>query len=309
MRLNHRWSKQAIPRRREQEESGTNLTSRWVLGMRVDATSYEDASRRVVRWAQQGRSAYVCVASVHMVMEAFDSRVFQRVVNGAALVTPDGRPLVWALKSLKVKGASQVRGTDLTTRVVEQAAREGVPIGLYGGTPELLESFVRVLEARFPGVKVVCRIAPPFRPLTPEEDESVTQQIVASGARILFVGIGCPKQENWMAAHKERIPAVMLGVGAAFDFHTGRVRQAPRWMQSAGLEWVYRLAMDPRRLWKRYAKHNPRFVGLLALQLLNLRRFGGAGDRSSDWTTPSKAVQLDAVSQTRASDVRKGRTR
>lgn len=273
MRLEHRWSKQATPRRREQEETGTNLTSRWVLGMRVDATSYEDASRRVVRWAQQGRSAYVCVASVHMVMEAFDSRVFQRVVNGAALVTPDGRPLVWALKSLKAKGASQVRGTDLTTRVVEQAAREGVPIGLYGGTPELLESFVRVLEARFPGVKVVCRIAPPFRPLTPEEDESVTQQIVASGARILFVGIGCPKQENWMAAHKERIPAVMLGVGAAFDFHTGRVRQAPRWMQSAGLEWVYRLAMDPRRLWKRYAKHNPRFVGLLALQLLKIRRF------------------------------------
>jgi N-acetylglucosaminyldiphosphoundecaprenol N-acetyl-beta-D-mannosaminyltransferase len=120
---------------------------------------------------------------------------------------------------------------------------------------------------------VACKIAPPFRPLTHEEDEAVTQEIVGSGARIIFVGIGCPKQENWMVAHKGRVPAVMLGVGAAFDFHTGRVRQAPRWMQTAGLEWVFRLMSDPRRLWKRYAKHNPRFVGQFLLQLLGLRYF------------------------------------
>jgi N-acetylglucosaminyldiphosphoundecaprenol N-acetyl-beta-D-mannosaminyltransferase len=251
-----------------------NSTSRNVVSMRIDATSYEDASERVVRWAREERSAYVCVTSVHMVMEAFDSVEFQRVVNGADLATPDGRPLVWALKSLGIKGASQVRGTDLTTHVVERAARENVPIGLYGGTPELLESFVRVLEARNPGIKVVCQIAPPFRLLTPEEDEAVTREIVASGARILLVGIGCPKQENWMAAHKGRIPAVMLGVGAAFDFHTGRIRQAPRWMQVTGSEWIFRLIMDPRRLWKRYAKHNPRFVGLFLLQLLGLYRSG-----------------------------------
>jgi N-acetylglucosaminyldiphosphoundecaprenol N-acetyl-beta-D-mannosaminyltransferase len=247
-----------------------SLASRNVLDMRVDATSHEDASRRVVQWAQEERSAYVCVASVHMVMEAFDSKSFRQVVNGADLVTPDGRPLVWALQGLGARNASQVRGTDLTTHVVERAARENVPIALYGGTPEVLDEFVRVLKARYPKIQVACRIAPPFRPLTAEEDEAVTQKIVASGARILFVGIGCPKQENWMAAHKGRIPAVMLGVGAAFDFHTGQVRQAPRWMQAAGLEWVFRLAMDPRRLWKRYAKHNPRFVGLFLLQLLGL---------------------------------------
>jgi N-acetylglucosaminyldiphosphoundecaprenol N-acetyl-beta-D-mannosaminyltransferase len=252
-----------------------SLASRNVLGMRVDATSHDDASRRVVRWAHEERSAYVCVASVHMVMESFDSEAFRQTVNGADLVTPDGRPLVWALKSLGVNGASQVRGTDLTTRVVERAARENVPIGLYGGTPEVLETFVGVLRERYPEVRVVCQIAPPFRPLTPEEDESVTREIVASGARIVFVGIGCPKQEKWMLAHKGRIPAVMLGVGAAFDFHAGRVRQAPRWMQVAGLEWVFRLMMDPRRLWKRYARHNPRFVGLFLMQLLGLRRFGG----------------------------------
>lgn len=256
------------------------LSSRGVLGMRVDATSYADAARRVTRWADGRRSTYVCVASVHMVMEAFDSAPFREVVNGADLVTPDGKPLVWALKGLGVEDASQVRGTDLTSRVVERAAHERIPIGLYGGTPGLLESFVEVLRARYPGVEVACKIAPPFRPLSLEEDERVTREIVASGARILLVGIGCPKQEKWMAAHKGRIPAVMLGVGAAFDFHTGRIRQAPRWMQAAGLEWVFRLMMDPRRLWKRYAKHNPRFVALVLLQLVGLRRFPGwAGSR------------------------------
>jgi N-acetylglucosaminyldiphosphoundecaprenol N-acetyl-beta-D-mannosaminyltransferase len=252
-----------------------SLPSRRVLGMRVDATSYEDASRRVLRWAREGRSSYVCVATVHTTMEAFDSAAFRQVVNGADLVTPDGRPLVWALRGLGVRDASQVRGTDLTTHVVERAARENVPIGLYGGTPELLEVFGRVLKTHYPKIRVVCQIAPPFRPLTPEEDEVVTREIIASGARILFVGIGCPKQEKWMAAHTGRIPAVMVGVGAAFDFHTGRVRQAPHWMQVAGLEWLFRLLMDPRRLWKRYAKHNPRFVGLFLMQLLGLRRFGG----------------------------------
>ena len=250
-----------------------SIISRNILGMRVDATSHEDAPQRVVQWAREERSAYVCVASVHMVMEAFDSVPFRRVVNGADLVTPDGRPLVWALKALGVKRASQVRGTDLTTHIIEQATREQIPIGLYGGTPELLEKFVRVLKARYPEIQVVCQIAPPFRPLTPEEDEAVIQEIDRSGARILFVGIGCPKQENWMAAHKKHVPAVMIGVGAAFDFHTGRVRQAPSWMQTAGLEWVFRLMMDPKRLWKRYAKHNPRFIGLFLLQLLGLRLF------------------------------------
>jgi N-acetylglucosaminyldiphosphoundecaprenol N-acetyl-beta-D-mannosaminyltransferase len=252
-----------------------SLTARHVLRMRVDATSYEDASRRAVQWAQEGRSAYVCVGTVHMTMETFDSAAFRRVVNGADLVTPDGRPLVWALWALGAKGATQVRGTDLVTHVAELAAREGVPIGLYGGTPELLDVFVRVLEERYPDVRVACQIAPPFRPLTREEDAAVTREITDSGARILFVGIGCPKQERWMAAHKGCIPAVMLGVGAAFDFHTGRVPQAPRWMQVAGLEWVFRLLMDPRRLWKRYARHNPRFVGLFLMQLLGLRRFDG----------------------------------
>src|SRR5215218_4909360 len=195
-------------------DSEMSLVSRSVLNTRVDATSYEDASQRVVRWAGEGRSAYVCVAATHLIMEAHDSAALRQGVNGADLVTPDGRPLVWALKALGVKDASQVRGTDLMTHVVERAARENVPIGLYGGTPESLESFVRILKASYPDLRIACQIAPPFRALTPEEDKMVTKEITASGARILFVGIGCPKQERWMAAHKGRIPAIMLGVGA-----------------------------------------------------------------------------------------------
>ena len=254
---------------------------RHILGMRVDASTYDAASREVLRRAQDNRPGYVCVATVHMVMESYDSPEFQRVVNDAFLVVSDGRPLVWALRVLGVKNPTQVRGTHLTTCVVQRAASEDVPIGLYGGTPELLASLTQVLQDRHPGLRVTCKIAPPFRPLTPEEDEAVTREILDSGARILFVGIGCPKQEKWMAAHKERIPATMLGVGAAFDFHVGRVRQAPKWLQVAGLEWLFRLIMEPRRLWKRYAKHNPRFVVLFLLQWLGLGVLGQTRERSS----------------------------
>ena len=254
----------------------TGLESRHLLGMRVDATSYEDATRRILAWAQPGASAvahghYVCVANVHMVMEAHDSAEFQGIVNRASLVTPDGVPLVWALQALKVKAPNRVYGPTLTLHVCEAAAKAGVPVGLYGGTPDSLEAFAQTLSQRFPGLSFVCKIAPPFRPLTPEEDEQYTRQLAESGARIILVGIGCPKQERWMAAHVERLPAVMLGVGAAFDFHSGRVRQSPAWLQRSGLEWLFRLLMEPRRLWKRYAKHNPRFVALFAAQWLRQR--------------------------------------
>ena len=251
--------------------------SRSILGLRVDATSYEGASERVIGWAHEGRSAYVCLANVHMAMESFDSEPFRKVVNGADLVAPDGKPLAWALRLLGVKGASQVRGADLFEAVAGQAAAEGVPVGLYGSTPETLGGLRVALGERFPGLRIVCEISPPFRPLSEEEDEAHACEISASGARILFVGLGCPKQEGWMADHRGRVPAVMLGVGAAFDFHAGRVKQAPRWMQAGGIEWVYRLLSDPRRLWKRYLKHNPRFAAMFAAQALNLRTFDEKG--------------------------------
>ena len=237
-------------------------THREILGMRVDATDYADATERIARWAAQGESRYVCCSNVHMVMEAHDSVEFKQVVNNASLVTADGVPLVWALKALKVPNVSRVYGPELTMHVCERAARDGLPVALYGGTPESLEAFAAVLRERFPGIQLPCLISPPFRTPTAEEDAEYTRQIVESGARIVMVGIGCPKQERWMAAHAGRIPAVMLGIGAAFDFHSGRVRQAPGALQRMGLEWLFRLVMEPRRLWKRYARHNPRFVGL-----------------------------------------------
>jgi N-acetylglucosaminyldiphosphoundecaprenol N-acetyl-beta-D-mannosaminyltransferase len=201
-------------------------------------------------------------------MEVYDNPAFASVVNSAALVTPDGMPLVWALTALGVKNASRVYGPTLTLYVCEAAAKAGIPIGLYGGTSESLGAFVKFLHQRFPDLQIACKISPPFRPLTPEEDDAYTQQIVESGARILFVGIGCPRQELWMAAHKNRIPAVTLGVGAAFDFHSGRVKQAPSWMQKRGMEWLFRLIMEPKRLWKRYFKHNPRFLLFFMMQWL-----------------------------------------
>ena len=243
-----------------ERQSVASVKHRHILGMRVDATSYQDATQRVISWAKAAESRYVCAANVHMVMEAYDQQAFARTVNNADLVTPDGKPLVQALRALGLKNASQVRGPNLTLHICEAAAKEGVAIGLYGGTPDSLALFTTFLQKRYPGIKIVCQISPPFRPLTAAEDTAYTRQLVESEARIVFVGIGCPKQELWMAAHYEQIPAVMLGVGAAFDFHSGRVKQAPMWMQQAGLEWVFRLKSEPRRLWKRYAKHNPRFL-------------------------------------------------
>lgn len=247
------------------------LGSRMVLGMRVDATSYEDACLRVRAWSLAGKGSYICVSNVHMTMESYDDPVFRTIVNQADLITPDGMPLVWAMRLQGVRQQQRVYGPELTLRVCEMAAREGIPVALYGGTPESLTMFAERMEQQFRGLKIVCKVAPPFRPPTLDEDAVHTQMIVDSGARIVLVGIGCPKQERWMAEHKNRISAVMLGVGAAFDFHSGRVRQAPPWIQRSGLEWLFRLMMEPRRLWKRYLKHNPRFAFLMIGQLLGAR--------------------------------------
>jgi N-acetylglucosaminyldiphosphoundecaprenol N-acetyl-beta-D-mannosaminyltransferase len=252
----------------------TDLQHRFVLGTRVDATSYADAAARIVHWAQAGESRCVCACNVHVVMEAHDVEDFQQAVNAADLVTPDGMPLVWVLRRLGLKDQTRVYGPDLTLSVCRAAAEAGIPVGLYGGTPEALDTLQKSYHDRFPQLQIAYAYAPPFRPLTRDEDEAVVQAINASGTRILLVGLGCPKQEQWVAGHRDRVQAVMLAVGAAFDFHSGRVKQAPRWMQRCGLEWLFRLLMDPRRLWRRYFKHNPRFLWLVLWQLL-----GGTDNR------------------------------
>ena len=245
----------------------------YILGTRVDPTDYAQVVKKVARWSEKHLSKYVCVATVNQVMEGFDSPDFLRIMNGADLVTPDGMPLVWGLRRLGHKSATRVYGPDLTPILLQRAAAEGRPVGFYGGAPEVLDRLVDIVSERFPALQVAYAYSPPFRPLTMEEDARVVAEINASGARILFIGLNSPKQDCWMAAHRGRVQAVMLGVGAAFDFLAGSKRQAPRWMMRIGMEWLFRLVTEPRRLWKRYLKHNPRFVVLFLLQLLGWKKF------------------------------------
>ena len=244
----------------------SGLDSRLILGTRTDSTSYSDAATRVLEWAKTTESRYVCVSNVHVTMESYDSAEYRAIVNGADLVTPDGMPLVWALRLFGVTGATRVYGPTLTVHLLQHAATTGVAVGFYGASPEVLTRMLEACRRRFPGLRVAYAHAPPFRQLTAAEDAAVVGEINGTGARILFVGLGCPKQERWMASHKGRVNAVMLGVGAAFDFLAGVKPQAPAVLQRLGLEWLFRLATEPRRLWRRYAYHNPRFVALFAGQ-------------------------------------------
>jgi N-acetylglucosaminyldiphosphoundecaprenol N-acetyl-beta-D-mannosaminyltransferase len=207
-----------------------------------------------------------------MLMEAHDDPAFRRIVNESDLVTPDGMPLVWLLRLRDGPAQERVYGPTLMLTVLRAAAEENVPVGFYGSTPEVLDALVHRLVQLNPDLRVTFAHSPPFRELTSTEDEEICEQIRNSGARILFTGLGCPKQERWMAAHRGRIPAVMLGVGAAFDFIAEAKRQAPPWIRSAGLEWLFRLTHEPRRLWRRYLLHSPRFVILATAEALGLWR-------------------------------------
>jgi N-acetylglucosaminyldiphosphoundecaprenol N-acetyl-beta-D-mannosaminyltransferase len=264
------------PRKRRRDATAAEVPSRRILGMRVDATRYDAVTGAVLERARRRQGGMVCVASVHMVMECHADPELRRVVNGAEFVTPDGMPLVWGLRCLGIPGARRVYGPELTDTLCRRATAEGVTVGFYGGAPEVLDALVPRLVERHPGLRVAFHTSPPFRPLTPEEDQHVIAAIRESGVQVLFVGLGCPKQERWMAAHRDAVDCVMLGVGAAFDFLAGAKPQAPRWMQVAGLEWLFRLAWEPRRLWRRYLLLNPRFVARFALQLLG-ELLGGPG--------------------------------
>ena len=251
------------------------LNWRHILGIRIAGTSYEDTTNRVIVWATSGDFRSVCIANVHMAMEAYDSGDFRKIVNKADIVTPDGMPLVLLLRILGLKNQPRVYGPTLMKHICEASAQVGVSVGFYGSTPETLKNLVHNLTDRIPNLKVDYTYSPPFRSLTLEEDETIVKEINASKIKILFVGLGCPKQEQWMFAHRDRVQAVMIGVGAGFDFYAGTVKQAPRWMMRMGLEWLFRLCMEPKRLWRRYLYNNPRFLGLAALQLLKVRDFKG----------------------------------
>jgi N-acetylglucosaminyldiphosphoundecaprenol N-acetyl-beta-D-mannosaminyltransferase len=204
-------------------------------------------------------------------MEARKRQEVRDILNQADIVTPDGMPLVWALRSFGAAKQQRVYGPNLMIELCARAEKEGHRIFLYGGRPESLDTLRVNLTKRFPGLAIAGCYSPPFRPLTTEEDADVCSIISESRPDLIFVGISTPKQEQWMAQHAARFSgAIMIGVGAAFDFHAGRVRQAPAWMQSHGLEWFYRLTQEPGRLWRRYVLVTPWFLPYWAMQKLSL---------------------------------------
>jgi N-acetylglucosaminyldiphosphoundecaprenol N-acetyl-beta-D-mannosaminyltransferase len=245
-----------------------------ILTMRTDVTLLGSAVYSVLELAKLNSGAYVCVSNVHMCMETFDDSAFRHVVNSADLVIPDGRPISWAQKLLGHGDAKQVRGQDIMNELCRLSGNQEFNIGLYGGTSDdLLEQVVRQLTKDYPDIQITYKFSPPFRPLSQDEDSAVVKAINDASVNVLFVGIGCPKQERWMAEHKADLNCVMLGVGAAFDFIAGSKQHAPRWMQIIGIEWLFRLLSEPRRLWKRYLKQNPRFIYYFVQQWLFGRKF------------------------------------
>lgn len=264
----------------------TVTAKQMVAGVRISATSYDGVVRQCADWISTKRenrgtvaAHYICVTSVHGIVTARSDRRFRDILNRADLATPDGMPVVWAMRSLGRKNQNRVYGPDLMLRLCESAEVRGHRIFLYGGRPEVLPQLAERLQVKMPALNIVGMYSPPFRPLTPEEDRVVVRQIRESGADIVFVGISTPKQEYWMSQHVESLPdVIMLGVGAAFDFHAGRVKQAPAWMQRAGLEWLFRLLMEPMRLWRRYLLETPRFLPLWAMQKAGWMRFPDAED-------------------------------
>ena len=243
-----------------------------VAGTRVSATSYEELVKLCAEWTlfeKGGRSRYICVTSVHGVIEARRDQSLRTALEDADVVTPDGMPVVWALRSFGKRHQERVYGPTLMLHLCEAAARAGQKLFLYGARPDTLQQLEERLCSKYVGLTIAGSYAPPFRNLTPQEEADIERQVVASGADLLFVGLSTPKQEKWMHSHRDSLGGVtMIGVGAAFDFHAGRTRQAPLWMQRNGLEWFFRLCVEPGRLWRRYLLTTPRFIPLWLKQWL-----------------------------------------
>jgi exopolysaccharide biosynthesis WecB/TagA/CpsF family protein len=236
-----------------------------VANILISGATYENATASIISAAQARQLALVGATSVHGLTLGATDPEFGRQLNAFDLLPPDGQPVRWALNLLHDVGLAQrVYGPTLMLRVCEAAAAARLSIYLYGSRPEVLRQLVARLPQAVPGLRIAGYRSPPFRALTDEEDVQDVQDILNSGASIVFVGLGCPRQERWAHAHREQLLLPIVCVGAAFDFHAGTLRQAPTWMQDRGLEWLFRLIMEPRRLWRRYAKHIPIFIALLA---------------------------------------------
>lgn len=232
-----------------------------LLGVHVSATTYDETCDAIVAAVRAEQSAVVSLHAVHAIVTSSRDRELLRKVNDFDVIAPDGQPVRWALNRLYHAGLpDRVCGPELMLRLCERAAAEGIPIYLYGSSPDVIDALCANLAEQYDGLIIAGAESPPFRKLSAEEDDDMVRRINDSGAAIVFIGLGCPKQDHFAADHRDRIRGVQVCVGAAFDFHAGRKKIAPGWMQRRGLEWVFRLVQEPRRLWRRYLVTNTLFI-------------------------------------------------
>src|SRR3954449_13598841 len=252
-----------------------------VLGVPLSLTDYDETMDWMDASIAHGEKGYVCVAATHTIMVCNEDPELREAVLGASMTLPDGQPLVWAMNALGGDLEQRVYGPELMARYCERSAESGTRMYLYGGRNQgALVQLALNLRQRFPGVKIVGGYSPPFRDLSEEEEDAIVAEMNSSRADVVWVGVGAPKQEKWMAAMRDRLDApVLVGVGAAFDFHAGLIPQAPEWMQASGLEWLYRMVQEPRRLAPRYVRYNPRFITGFARQYARHRLLGNTGER------------------------------
>jgi N-acetylglucosaminyldiphosphoundecaprenol N-acetyl-beta-D-mannosaminyltransferase len=245
-----------------------------ILGVGVSALNMGETLEVIDRWIGTREGYYVTVTGVHGIVESYRDAQVRRIHNEAGLVTPDGMPLVWISWLKGFRHVDRVYGPDLMSAVCRHSKDRGYRHFLFGGASVVLEQLRDKLRFHYPGLEIVGMYSPPYRPMTEAEDEMVVETINRSAPDIVWVGLSTPKQERWMASHVERLSApVLIGVGAAFDYLAGAKNQAPRWIQRSGFEWLFRLAVEPRRLWKRYLVNNPLFILLVLQQFLGLKRY------------------------------------
>lgn len=246
-------------------------SGRLVFGTFIDAIQWQEALLKLSMWGKARESRYVCLCNVHVVVTSWCDDTYRSIINDADMATPDGMPVAWLLRHSGFHEQARINGPDLMWRLCEAAAKKEVPVFLYGSTTHTIEKLTKNLKSQFQDLQIAGTHSPPFRTLSYDEDEEIIGQINSSGAGIVFVALGCPKQEIWMADHRGKINAVLLGVGAAFDFHAGTLRRAPVWMQKIGLEWLFRLVMEPKRLWKRYLIYNTKFLLKIVPEIVQYR--------------------------------------
>ncbi len=243
-----------------------------VLGSPIDVVNWPQAVERVLELAKVRESKYVCACNVHVVVTAKSDQKLADAIAQADLATPDGMPIAWSIRRAGYQDQRRINGPDLMLQTCMQAVREDVSIFLLGSSPSTLEHLREKLLSQCRGLQIAGSHSPPFRPLSDAEESAIVSTINESGAGIVFIGLGCPKQELWMQRQRGKVHAVMIGVGAAFDYHAGTLKRAPNWMQGIGLEWLFRLMMEPRRLWRRYLVTNSVFVAATTAQMLGLKK-------------------------------------